>query len=383
MDQLLKNKKILITGATGFVGGRLVEKLIKENQADIRVLLSRYTNASRIGRFPIEMFKADILNRQRVFEAAAGCDYIIHCAYGSRGEDEYRRRTNVEGTKNIAEAAINQNVKKLIHLSTVMVYENQEKGIINEKTPETTSKNTYAAEKLEAEKIILNYHKEKGLPAVIIQPTKVIGPFAPSWTINVINRLKKNKQILVDDGEGLCNYIFIEDLADAIIKSLNIQNIEGERFLISAKNPATWKDFFGYYESMLNQDCLVPMSSFKARIYTKKLYIKNTLPVRMTRSIFRHPRIKGKLKSLGTKAKLEERSLPDRIRNPLIQYLYENKDDNHPIEPLTAEKIKNFKSKVIVDISKSEEKLGFTPQFNLHQSMSVIEKWAKWSNIVN
>ncbi len=81
----LSGKQVLVTGATGFIGGRLVEKLVLEQHANVRVLVRDFSHASRIARFDLEMMRGDITDSSAVTEATKGCEVIFHCAYGFKG----------------------------------------------------------------------------------------------------------------------------------------------------------------------------------------------------------------------------------------------------------------------------------------------------------
>ena len=118
----LSGKRVLVTGGTGFVGGRLVEKLVRECHAEVRVLVRNFAKALHVARYPVEMAYGDVTHPVEVSRAVEGCEIIFHCAYGNSGNEEARRAVNIQGTGNVLEAALRQNVKRIIHLSTVAVY---------------------------------------------------------------------------------------------------------------------------------------------------------------------------------------------------------------------------------------------------------------------
>ncbi|MGI9287253.1 MAG: NAD-dependent epimerase/dehydratase family protein, partial [Pseudomonadales bacterium] len=71
-------KTILVTGATGFIGGRLVERLVLEEGANVRALVRNFSSASRIARFPVAMIRGDLTEADKVREAMQGCDVVFH-----------------------------------------------------------------------------------------------------------------------------------------------------------------------------------------------------------------------------------------------------------------------------------------------------------------
>ena len=92
----LDGKKVLVTGGTGFIGSRLVEKLVLEHQARVRVLVRNFVNAPRIARFPIEMVPGDLSDPVSVQKAVQNCDVVFHCAYDFAGNTEEQKRVGVE-----------------------------------------------------------------------------------------------------------------------------------------------------------------------------------------------------------------------------------------------------------------------------------------------
>src|SRR5690625_3823055 len=138
---------VLITGATGFIGGRLVEMLA--GRARGRALVSAYTRTSRIARFPVEMIRGGIRDATVVLEAAQGAAVICHGAYGSRGTPDEKRAITAGGTKNVIAAARASGARR-IHLSTQMVYGTPEAGAITEELPRQEGGGTYADSKIEA-----------------------------------------------------------------------------------------------------------------------------------------------------------------------------------------------------------------------------------------
>ena len=106
-----------------------------------------------------------------------GCEIIFHCAYGNGGDEEARRAVNIQGTGNVLEAALGQNVKRIVHLSTVAVYGwDTPEGELTEDSPKRPTAELYASSKRQAENLVNDYVHKHGVPAVILQPTAVCGP---------------------------------------------------------------------------------------------------------------------------------------------------------------------------------------------------------------
>src|SRR5262249_61659020 len=112
--------------------------------------------------------------------AMRGVDYVVNCVWGS-GE------VNRLGTKNVLEAARQEGVKRLVHLSTISVFGDRT-GVIDEMTPLERSGSEYGDSKIDAEEMCWEYTR-RGLPIVVLRPTIVYGPFSENWTVEFAQRM--------------------------------------------------------------------------------------------------------------------------------------------------------------------------------------------------
>ncbi len=202
----LQGRTVLVTGATGFIGGRLVEHLIRTEGARVRALVRNFANASRLARFAVDMAPGDLLSADAVERAVAGCDVVFHCAYGNDGDEATRKQVTVDGTAMVLEAARRQNVRRFVHTSTFSVYGDSPSGDLTEESPRKYTGATYGDSKIDAEKLALAYC-EKGLSVAVVQPTIVYGPFGSTWTAKPIEELSTGRVILINGGAGTCNAV--------------------------------------------------------------------------------------------------------------------------------------------------------------------------------
>ena len=112
------NHRVLVTGATGFIGGRLIETMMLTGGETPRAAIRQWSSAPRIARFPAEMTLCDITDRQSVFQAVDGTTAIVHCAHDNTWAGI------VDGTQNLLDAAQSADVQRFIYLSTTEVYGN-------------------------------------------------------------------------------------------------------------------------------------------------------------------------------------------------------------------------------------------------------------------
>jgi nucleoside-diphosphate-sugar epimerase len=389
-------KKILVTGGTGFIGGRVVDKLIRECNAKVRVMLRNFARALHIARYPVELVYADMNNAAEVMAAAEGCDIIIHCAYGSSGDDATRRSANVLGSKAMLEAAVQAGVKRFVHLSTVQVYGPLSDGDVDENSPKRYFGDSYSDSKLDAEKVVLEYFTRHGLPVVILQPTIVYGPNSLIWTTNLLSSLRRERHILVDNGEGYCNAVYIDDLVTAILLAAAKDEAVGHSFLVSGEQPITWREFYGSYERMLGISATVPMSVAEAELYDVKNRSRGPSLLTETLSILRQdPLLRQRLlqtRELSLLQSVTGRVLPAEIcdsmkrrirgENGAVE-LQNGQVDSRPVRllsfPLDA---RFYKSRARVRIEKAKRLLGYEAAFDLAAGMERTEQWARWANLL-
>ena len=397
-DINLSGKRILVTGGTGFIGGRLVERLVLECNAKVRVLVRNFARAVRIARFPIEMIHGDLTKSDDVKRAIKGSEVVFHCAYGNSGSEDMQREVDIEGTKNILSAALSAGVKRVVYVSTFRVYTVNSDGDIDETAPQSYCGGLYIDNKIDAQRIVFDYGAKHGLPVTVIQPTAVYGPFAPVWAINVIENLKKGRIILVNGGEGFRNVVYIDDVVSALLLAAVKENAVGEAFLISSEQPVTWREFYQRFERMLGIKGTVSMSAAEAEAYYKKRkpkvkgVIQETLSIMCEDTLIRRRILRTR--ELSVLRKMGHLLLPNSIKQAVKSQIKTNNVDNLPGTSLEGEKhilpipmdpvtIRFNAAKVRVRIDKAKEILGYQPIFDIDSGMRLTEQWARWANLLH
>jgi nucleoside-diphosphate-sugar epimerase len=386
----LAGKSVLVTGGTGFIGGRLVEKLLREQGARVRVLVRDFRRAARIARFPVEMVAGSIADAAVVLKAVEGCDVVFHCAYDFAGSRRQQKQVGIQGTRNVSEAVLQHGVSRMVHVSTFAVYAPTRDGDLAESAAWPRSTNAYVMVKRQAERLVSDLRRQRHLPVVTLQPTLVYGPFSEQWTIGLVHKLKTGLVPLVNGGAGYCNAVYIDDVVDALILASTRPGVVGDTFLISGEKPVTWREFFGGLEAALKISATIELSDEELATLTRHSRSKGTL-VRRLQALAREPVVRAQLArlpiarriaSLLTRYTSEERwqSLKSRLLGD------NSSPDNYrgrqrPIHLPSDSLLALYRSRTRVRIDKAQERLGYVPQFDLARGMDLTTRFIQWANL--
>jgi nucleoside-diphosphate-sugar epimerase len=385
----LEGRTVLVTGASGFIGGRLAERLVLEQGAHVRALVRNVAAAARLVRFPVTVVRGDVTNPSDLATAAQGCDLVFHCAYGTSGSQKHRASINTEGTRRVLEAARTAKARRVVHLSTLMVYGQTGDGDLDETAPRRRFGNHYSDSKLEAENLALT----SGFPVAVLQPTAVYGPWGPVWTATVLASLRTGRQILINGGDGMANPVYIDDLVSAMLLAAVKDEALGEAFLVCGEEAITWRQMFGRFEKMLGGERrTVDMTEAEALAYWR-IWKRQ------------QPRAVGE----GLRILKGEQEIRERIQNTregiwlremastLLPESWQQKikarisgggrppvppSRELPIHALDPKMIGFFRARTRVRIDKAKRLLGYKPAFDFETGMDLTEQWARWANLL-
>ena len=387
MASPLSGASVLVTGASGCLGGRLVERLVLECGAQVRVLVRRAMSAAAIARFPVEVIVGDVLDPHAVTTSAQGCAVVFHCARERGPDPVLQRAVDVDGAGHVVDAA-RRTGARVVHVSSMRVYHRPSKGLFDESTPVVPKGRDPSAAKLEGEQLALARGAHYGVPVVVIQPGIVYGPNA-HHTFEMLSDLRTSRVILVNGGVGICNVVYVDDAVTALLLAATNDRAHGERFLISGPEHPTWTQFVGGFEMMLGVHRTVSLSEYDAlRLWQRSRRSRSLVPEAL-RAIQSDPRLHERL--LATREAMAARWIATRlIPSSLIGALrtafrardHSKTDDELPIravEPWVAE---NRAREARVSIEKSRRILGYTPVFTLSHGMDLTKQWAQWAGLI-
>ena len=364
--------KILVTGATGFIGDRLVERLVRENGAQVRCLVRNLGRAARLARLPVEIMQADLSDPNAVDRAVTGMDYVFHCAYDRKSRDQ-----NTKGLRNLIAIGGLRGVRRLVHVSSFGVYEPFPDGPLTEKTRDGDRSSPYVSTKLDLEQIVFDSAGRSGAPVTIVQPTIVYGPFSKTWTNAPAEMLIHGNLILPDHGEGLCNAVYVDDVVDGLmLAAISPPAAVGERFIISGPQPVTWATFYTEIARALGTN---PPSYWPR----EKISKENQGILREIRLGFSDPSRLIKLIVRWNPAREVLRAclaaMPAPLRTSVMSY-YERAGRRLGQNYLPhAQALALYCSKASASCEKAHSILGYKPRFDFPSGMVVTGAYLKWA----
>ena len=235
-------KKILITGADGFIGSHLTETLVRQGY-DVRafVFYNSFNSRGWLDQCAadvtdqFEVFAGDIRDPHGVKEAMQGCDVVLHLAaliaipYSYHSPDTYVD-TNVKGTLNILQAARELGVERVIHTSTSEVYGTAKFVPITEEHP-LQGQSPYSATKIAADQLAYSFYTSFNLPVVIVRPFNTYGPRQSARAVipTIITQIATGQhQIKLGAVSPTRDFNYVQDTVNGFIAALNSDKGLGE-----------------------------------------------------------------------------------------------------------------------------------------------------------
>lgn len=390
-------RHMFITGATGFIGGRLAE-MVFDRGTPIIALVRTWAQAARLARLPVEIIHGDILNIESLRQGMKGCDVVMHCAVDWRGGGKVNRRSSTQGTRNILQAARENSVQRVVFLSTVAVHGRAvQQETVNEEKPCPHTGDPYGDGKIDAERIALDYYRESGLPVTILRPTIVYGPFGRSFTAGTVLAIREGRMVLVDGGRGICNCLYVDNLVDAMLLSAEHPDAPGQVFHISDASPVTWKEFIEGHARALGDGYLPLPEMTLQEIETARAHARQSGPSSLKQALrlAGDPRIHAALRSVSAFARLEtaakeaaKKALPIRVQLRLREIMSTrgnaDSEDAHAsvTRPLIQpSSVRLYSESRTFSIEKARRVLGYDPQVTFSEGINRAAAWIRWARL--
>ncbi|MBZ0253564.1 MAG: NAD-dependent epimerase/dehydratase family protein [Candidatus Methylomirabilis sp.] len=247
--------KTLITGATGFLGGHIAEKLVARGREEVRALARPTSDTRRLRKLGVEVVEGDVADPASLERAMRGVERVHHAAakVGDWGPREDFERMTVEGTRNVLEAAHRAGASNFLHVSSVSVYglhchrdKTPKHGPVRETDPlgqHLWRDDWYSMTKIEAEREALAYHEAGKLSVRVIRPAWIYGPGDRTSLPRLVKFLRKNGGLLIGKGDNRLSLTYGPNVADAALLAMEAEAAAGECFNVSNDGEITQAEY--------------------------------------------------------------------------------------------------------------------------------------------
>jgi len=233
----MSHNTLLVTGATGHIGNVLVRKLLERGEK-VRALILPGEDTTSLNDLPVEKIEGDVLEPASLTGPLEGVLGIFHLAGVISimpGQQPFVWRVNVDGTKNILQAAKNAGVSRLVYTSSIHAIQRVEAGMIDESLP-YDAENPYGAYDRSKAAATLEVQKaaQAGLDAVIVCPTGVIGPY--DYRDSMMGAVIRSaaEQLPTPYVDGAYDFVDVRDVADGLIAAAE-RGRAGESYILSGQ----------------------------------------------------------------------------------------------------------------------------------------------------
>jgi nucleoside-diphosphate-sugar epimerase len=248
--------RAFITGATGCIGGALVERLSHAGYRIVALVRDR-SRASYLNEFGgVELVVGDLGARDCIANAMRSCEVVFHAAakvHAPPDADEREfTRVNVEGTRNVVEAAIENRVKSLVFFSTVAVYPESDETLDEDSA--TGPATAYGASKLAAEKVVLERAAASPVKATVLRLPVVYGPRDRGNVARLIDAIRRGRYFIVGDGANLKSLVAVENVVEAAMLVAGAERARGEIYIVCDQRAYTQREIAETIAEALGQN---------------------------------------------------------------------------------------------------------------------------------
>lgn len=391
--------RVLVTGASGFIGCRVAEVLRLHEGFEVRAVVNNPGNAARLSRLDVEMVQADLGSGESLSALVEGCDAVIHCAVGTAyGEPHKIKRVTVDSTRALAEAALTVGVDRFVHLSSMSVYgtDDDVPSLIEESYQGRARKSTnyYGWTKWLAEQSLSRLAR-RGLPVVILRPGRVFGPFGGTFVVNPLRAIAEGRFAWGGDPDAPSDMVYVDNVVAACLRAWrgDLSRVDGQAFNISDRDAGSWRQFYTALGEQLGFDLTdIPVKPRQIPASASAVARGLALPAEAVRGAVKIV-TSTEFKSLGQRILATKpigtipRSMID--RSPWIERGVRKlvrADDSLPVwTPMKAKQgglVAMGSAGAKLDLSKAEQLLGYESPVPQEEAVKLTAAWARHARVV-
>ncbi len=279
--------KILVTGGTGFTGKALVRRLLDDGHQVVALDFQEGLKTQELRDWGAEVVIGTVTDKEVVDRCMTGVEVVHHLAAAFRQlnvPNSYYWDVNVEGTRNVLEAARREKVKKFVYCSTCGVHGNVDNPPGNEESP-INAADYYQQTKYEAEPIVKEY-QQKGMETTILRPAAIYGPGDPERFFMIFKRVNKGMFPMFGNGKTLYHPLYIDHLVDAHVLAQEPGKGVGEAYLIADEEYIEIETLVQKTAAALKVDVKIPHFPVTPVIIVGHICEKVCKPFKITPPIF-------------------------------------------------------------------------------------------------
>lgn len=240
----LTGRKVLVTGASGFIGRRLVASLVTAG-AEVTALGRTRHSAAALSGAQVRFVQGSLADADAVRKAVAGQEVIFNLAYDFRQS----AAVNIAAFETLLSAAEAEGRARIVHTSSIVVYDDWPNGAVSEASPmNRPGGSPYRRAKIAMERRLM----AGPLSAAILQPTIVWGAGSSLWTDGFAEGLLAGT-VVIPEPEGLCQGVYVEDVAQACLRAATLPDLGRERFIVNGPQPFPWSALLHGYAQHLGR----------------------------------------------------------------------------------------------------------------------------------
>lgn len=265
----LAGKTILITGIGGFIGLRAAELALQQGMK-VRGLQRTAAKAEPARVLGAEVMLGDINDPMAARQACQGVDIVLHLAGLIRETGDINEFTNVivNGTLNMAKTAKDCGVTCFVNVSSALIYGFSYPNHVTEAGPFYKGNNPFCKTKLAADQQVMQLNQPPQFGVINIRPGDVYGPRSLVWVVRPLQFMKKGMFVLINDGRGVINHIYVDNLIDGIFLAIERQAY-GEAFNLTDGCETSWKEYFLRLAEIGQMPKPAAMPEFAVRTFAK------------------------------------------------------------------------------------------------------------------
>lgn len=320
---------ILITGGNGFLGHNLIEALQARGDR-VRVLALPQENTDWLEARGVQVFRGDIREAAALTEPMRGVEGVFHLAamLGAwRSMQEYRD-VNVTGTEHVCRAALAAGVKRLVHISSAMVYDMAMGRPVTEDDPLQPLDEPYCMTKAEGDALVQRLIAWEQLPAVILRPGTLFGPGDRLNFGRIADRVKAGKMIIIGSGNNAVPFVYIDDMVQALLLALDHERAVGQAFNVGNDHPLSQAEL---YNTIAREIGAPPV---RTHVPYAPLYAAAAAAERVA-----------------------------------------NLTNNRILPPVTRHGVKLYGAHNLLSIDKARRELGYAPTMPLREGLRITSEW--------